>query len=222
MKYPNVICIVYALPNLWLSSMWLSSASMKTLLLFFSSFIFIQAFGDSSESIVITAYSAALSPSNRSLCTHTLLLLCSHGSLPFHQLSVVSVRSCLSPYAKYQSCCVAYVLCMISGHLLPTFSFWCPSWLFSYWITQHLPYCWNSSQPLLNVIHGNPFQFNLGVFFSLPICFPFTAPLARWVGIWLNTFFSVFEKFSSFLVKYPSFLHLKLWLWNKNLYQVCT
>ena len=59
-------------------------------------------------------------------------------------------------------------------------------------------------------------------FSSLPICFPFTALLARWVGLWLNTFFSVFEKCSPFLVKYPSFLHLKLWPWNENLHQLCT
>lgn len=69
MKYPNVICIVYAVPVLWLSSLWLSSSSMKTLLLFFSSFIFLQVFRESSESFVITVYRAAPSPSNRSLCT---------------------------------------------------------------------------------------------------------------------------------------------------------
>lgn len=69
MRYPNVVSIVCALPILWISSMWLSSVSMKTSLLFLSPFIFILVFRESSEFIVVTAYSAAPSTSNRSLCS---------------------------------------------------------------------------------------------------------------------------------------------------------
>lgn len=108
---------------------------------------------------------------------------------------------------------------MISGHLLPTFCFWCPFQLFSHWITQHLPPCWNSSQALLNIIRGNLFQFYLGVFFLLSHLFSIYSAFGQIVGLWLTTFFSVFEKYPPFLVKYLSFLHLKLWPWNKKLHQ---
>lgn len=53
--------------------------------------------------------------------------------------------------------------------------------------------------------------------FFLLICFPLQPALwARWVGLWLNTFFSVFEKCSPFLGKYLSFQQLKLQPWNKK------
>lgn len=63
--------IMGIVPILWLSSVWLSSASTKTSLLFLCPFIFIQVFRDSSESIVITAYSAASPPLNRSFVHST-------------------------------------------------------------------------------------------------------------------------------------------------------
>lgn len=49
---------------------------------------------------------------------------------------------------------------------------------------------------LLNIVYENPFQFYLGVFFSLPICFPFTVLLGRWVGFWLNILFSLWKMLS--------------------------
>lgn len=158
------------------------------------------------------------------LCAqHTLLSLCSHGSVPSRQLSVVSVRSCWLPWALISKLLFAYVCSVHDIWTSATYILFLMSLLIVFVLNHSAPPSLLKFFPaLLNVIHGNTFQFYLGVFFSLPICFPFTALLARWIGIWLNTFFSVFEKFSSFLVKYPSFLHLKLSPWNKNLCQVCT
>ena len=158
----NVIPSVCALPILWLSPMCLSSVSIKTSFLFLSPFIFIQVFRDSSASIVITAYNAAPSPVNGSFVYSTPFYHCVPMDR-FHPANspgiceVLFVTLCCNLKVTY------YVLGMLSGHLLPTFCFWCPSQLFSHWITQHLPHCfphcWNPSQALLHVIHGNPFHF---------------------------------------------------------------
>lgn len=183
------------LPIVWLSSKWLSSASLTTLLLLLSPFIFIQVFRNSSDSIVITAYSAAPSPPNRSF-THSTPFYQYVPMDPFHHANLqwylwglvtlccnLKVTLLLMFWAWYLDiCCV----CLFPDVLSNCFLIKLPS------ISLLLKFF----PAFLNVIHGNPFQFCLGVFFLLPICFPFTALLARGVGLWLNILFSLWKMLS--------------------------
>lgn len=70
-------------------------------------------------------------------------------------------------------------------------------------------------QAVPNVMHGHPSQFYLGVFilsYLFSICSHFGQ-----MNCFLTTciLFSLCKHFP-FWAKYPSFLNLKLWPWNKN------
>lgn len=163
-----------ALPILWLSSTWLSSASIKTSLRFLSPFIFIQVFRDSSESIVITAYSAVPSPPNSLSCT-------AHPSIivpmdPFHPAnSLLSLRSCLSPCAMISR----LLCCSCAVH-----DIWTSAAYILFLMSFPIVFSWNYSAPpsLLKFFPGlpschpwKPISVLSRCFFLLPICFPFTA-----------------------------------------------
>lgn len=122
----NVTSIVCAVSALCLFSMWLCSASRKTSLVLLSFHLHPSVRGFLRISCCHCLQCCSVSSQQDFRVQHTLLSLCSHGSVPSRQLSVVSVRSCLSSCAIISRllCCscsmhdiwtsAAYVLFLMS------------------------------------------------------------------------------------------------------------